>query len=169
MPRPLTSQPLVAERRLFIGDADHGTSSSFSYGVRGRSLRTSASSNGRAFGINGVAGNATDGANFAVYGDLQGTNQGAAIVGYDRSNDPGWSQLTSSTISYAGYFRGKGYFHDNLGIAEDDPQASLHVGAGDVYVEDSASGIILSNGTDCYRVTVDAVGNLVTTVLASCP
>lgn len=151
------------------GEADHGNNSSFSYGVRGRSLRSSPSSNGRAFGVHGVAGNATNGANYGIFGDLQGSQFGSAVVGYDRVGNPGWSELTPNSISYAGYFHGKGYFHDNVGIGESDPQASLHIDSGDVYIEDAASGIILSNGTDCYRVTVDALGNLVTALLPTCP
>lgn len=152
-----------------VGESDHGTSSSFSYGVRGRSIRTTASSNGRAFGVHGVAGNATNGSNYGVFGELSGTNTGSAVVGYDKISSSGWSQILPNNVTYAAYFRGKGYFHDNVGIGESDPQASLHIDSGDVYIEDAASGIILSNGTDCYRVTVDALGNLVTALLPSCP
>ena len=75
----------------------------------------------------------------------------------------------SSTVSYAGYFRGKGYFHDFVGFGEEDPAAKVHVQNGDVYVEGSANGVILDGGGgSCYKIQVDASGTLTTTPV-NCP
>ena len=151
-----------------FGEAHFTDNASFSYGLLGTSVRTIASNNGRSFGVRGIAGNATPGANFGVFGDLTGVNEGAAILGYDRLAEPNWGQ-TIPPRSYAGYFRGKGYFHDNVGIGEEDPQSSLHVNGGDVYVEGSVNGVILESSVGvCWRITVDASGNLITTSV-TCP
>lgn len=55
----------------------------------------------RAIGVLGVAGNATSGYNYGVYGNLQGSQNGAGIVGSVNSLDVSmlWGQ-------YAGYFAG---------------------------------------------------------------
>ena len=57
----------------------------------------------------------------------------------------------------------------NVGISAGAPNAKLQIGSGDVYVENSANGIILKapNGS-CYRVTVNNAGTLVSTLI-TCP
>jgi len=156
------------QTRAIMGDADNDISSSYSTGVEGRSIRLNPSSSGRSYGVQGKAGNATDGANYGVFGLLTGSNNGSAIVGYDNVSYPGWSQVLPNNISYAGYFRGMGYFHNNLGVGAEEPQARVHVSGGDVYVDDPASGVILNSGSGCYRITVDGSGTLITTAIA-CP
>ncbi len=152
-----------------IGEANVGSNANRSLGIYGLSLRPTPIQDGRTTGVQGLGGNATDGANRGVYGILQGSNTGSAVLGYDQVGFPGWSQVTNNTVSYAGYFRGKGYFHDNLGIGEDNPQSKVHVKSGDVYIEGSANGIILESAAGgCYRLTVDNAGNLVTTSVP-CP
>ena len=58
----------------------------------------------------------------------------------------------------------------NIGIGNDsDPAAKLHVTDGDVYMENSATGVILkSAGGNCYRITVGDTGTL-STVSVTCP
>ncbi len=72
----------------------------FYVGVRGSANATNELDQGRAFGVIGEAGNADSGFNYGVYGQLNGTENGAAIFGtlnpYD-SYVPG---------RYAGYFVG---------------------------------------------------------------
>ncbi|MBR5802849.1 MAG: T9SS type A sorting domain-containing protein [Bacteroidaceae bacterium] len=74
----------------------------FYVGVRGSALvhNDDFPNKGRAFGVYGVAGNTTSGYNYGVYGQLNGTKNGAAIFGTLNPNDacvPG---------RYAGYFAG---------------------------------------------------------------
>lgn len=56
-----------------------------------------------------------------------------------------------------------------IGIGDSTPGAKLEVGGGDIYVNNSANGVILksSNG-NCWRITVDNNGGLTTTQV-TCP
>lgn len=57
----------------------------------------------------------------------------------------------------------------NVGIGETTPGTALEVGGGDVYVNNSANGVVLrSPNGSCWRITVDNSGNLTTTAIA-CP
>lgn len=57
----------------------------------------------------------------------------------------------------------------NVGINETTPGTALEVGGGDVYVNNSANGVILrSPNGSCWRITVDNTGTLSTTAV-SCP
>ncbi len=48
-----------------------------------------------------------------------------------------------------------------VGIQEEEPVESLHVGKGDLFLAESASGIILKDEVgNCYRITVDTNGAL---------
>lgn len=153
-----------------IGDANlPGGMGNRARGVSGYAHRDAPSPDGRSTGVYGAASNSTNGSNYGVFGQLSGTNTGTAILGHDNINENGWSQVLNQNVYYAGYFRGKGYFHDNLGIGQDDPKAKIHVKGGDVYLEDSANGIILrSPDTNCHRVTVDNAGSLQVNAVA-CP
>lgn len=72
------------------------------YGIRVEAVRTSSIGSGRAIGISASAGNATAGYNWAVVGNLEGTKNGAAILGC-----LGMSQgYVISDGRYAGYFVG---------------------------------------------------------------
>ena len=79
------------------------------YGVRATSYNSAASSSGRAYGIQAYAGNATSGYNYAVYGKLLGSNNGAGIFG---------ANIAKGDIAvpgkYAGYFRGDVKIEDAL-------------------------------------------------------
>lgn len=57
----------------------------------------------------------------------------------------------------------------NVGIGNTTPGTKLEVGGGDIYVNNSANGVILKapNG-GCWRITVDNAGNLTTTSI-NCP
>lgn len=137
-------------------------------GVRANALRDMDYNSGRSYGVRAAAANSTPGANYGVWAALVGGNSGTAILGYDAINHGGWSEVMSSTVSYAGYFRGKGYFHDFVGFGEEDPAAKVHVQNGDVYVEGSANGIILDSGSGCYKILVNSSGTLTTTAV-TCP
>lgn len=94
-----------------VGSVLTGSSSAKAVGVRGNGYKSTAYTSGRSFGVYGVAGNATNGWNYGVYGDLYGSNNGAAIFGAT----PGLGE-TSVNGMYAGYFRGKVYAEDRVGI-----------------------------------------------------
>mgnify|MGYP000270817002 CR=1 FL=1 len=151
------------------GGGDFGNTANRLIGVQGFAYRDGDYSDGRSTGVRGDAGNSTPGANYGVMGRLLGANSGAAVVGYDIVNHSGWGQVLPNGISYAGYFRGKGYFHDYLGLGEDDPQEKLHVNGGHVFVEGVGNGIIMEATTNvCFLVTLDAAGDLQTSPV-SCP
>jgi len=76
----------------------------------------------------------------------------AAVIGNDRiQNDK----------TFAGYFRGRGYFSDNLGIGTDSPKTKVEVAEGDVYISNIDNGIIMkSPDGGCWKGTLDNSGNL---------
>lgn len=152
-----------------VGDANVGDEGTFSYGVQGSAVRTIVSNNGRSIGVFGVAGNATPGANYGVFGRLIGTNNGTAVLGFDNITQNSWDPVLPSNVSYAGYFRGKGYFHNHVGIGQEDPQASLHIKGGNIYVEDNVNGVILrSPDNSCWIISVDNAG-VVSSSSTTCP
>lgn len=138
-------------------------------GIQGISTTTSAASSGRAFGVRGLAANATPVANFGVWGELQGDNSGTAILGWDRLSNPNWTQLLDESHSWAGYFVGNVHFANRIGIATLIPGAKLQVKQGDVYIEDIGKGIIMKDsGGKCWRYTPDTSGQLVSSSI-TCP
>lgn len=70
-------------------------------GVWGSSGSSSANDFGRAFGVLGLASNATSGYNYGVFGTIEGSNDGAGIVGSTDGNTD-----VEITGKYAGYFVG---------------------------------------------------------------
>ncbi|HEY4788983.1 MAG TPA: tail fiber domain-containing protein [Bacteroidales bacterium] len=88
-----------------------GTSANYCKGVWGSSYSSTALSNGRAYGVHGYAGNATSGYNYGVYGQLAGSNNGAAIYGVV----PGYGDV-NTLGQYAGYFLGNVKVSGYLGI-----------------------------------------------------
>ena len=82
-----------------LGHSD--LSSNNSVGIRGQAYSSTVTYVGRSWGVWGLAGNATSGYNYGVFGTHYGTNDGAGIVGSVNNNQdiyiPG---------IYAGYFEG---------------------------------------------------------------
>ena len=76
-------------------------SSNYLYGIKSVAYSSTAYSTGRTYGIYGLAGNASNGYNYGVYGSLMGTRYGAAVFG--AINGLGDVALTAQ---FAGYFRG---------------------------------------------------------------
>ena len=127
------------------------------------------SSNGRAFGVRGIVANATPGANFGVWGELLGSNNGTAILGWDRKRIPGWGQLLSGLHSWAGYFIGDVHITHEVGIGTLDPSAKLHIADGDIYIEDIGQGVIMkSPNGNCWRYVPGNSGKL-NGELITCP
>lgn len=91
---------------LTIGVLGYGTNlgtSAQCYGLYGNANYSAGPiSSGRSYGVIGIAGNLAPGYNFGVYGLLQGSNNGAAIIGV--SPDFSWSPPNDD--KYAGYFVG---------------------------------------------------------------
>ncbi len=80
-------------------------------GVYGQSYNPSATFSGRALGVFGVAGNATSGWNYGLFGSLTGSNYGAAVYGVTGTTD----QEDTEGI-FAGYFKGNVYISDYLSV-----------------------------------------------------
>jgi len=76
----------------------------YSTGVLGRAMGTGADG-GRTYGVKGYAGGGSNYYNYAVYGELQGTRDGTAILGYDAIDHSGWLG-TLPAGNWAGYFHG---------------------------------------------------------------
>lgn len=83
----------------------------YAYGVRGTATTATPSSDGRAYGVSGIAGNAD--INYAVYGNLTGSNRGAAVFG---STDAITSPSALFNGQWAGYFVGDVNVTDRVGI-----------------------------------------------------
>ncbi len=74
-----------------------------------------------------------------------------------------------SDNTYAGYFLGKSYFSENVGIATDSPSAKLEIADGDIYISDINKGIIMkSPDGNCWRGVLDNSGSLTFTKI-TCP
>ena len=71
-------------------------------GIEGWSRLENPSIDYRAIGVRGIAGNATSGYNWGIFGLLTGTNDGVAVYGTTVPSD--WGEKISGR--YAGYFRG---------------------------------------------------------------
>ncbi len=100
--------------------------SGWSYGVFGSSYQGTAVASGRAFGVKGVAGNADDGNNYGVFGELIGTSNGAAVFGCDlKDHSAGWTGNTNGT--WAGFFWGDVHVSDRLGVGTTTPSYMLEV------------------------------------------
>jgi hypothetical protein len=89
--------------------ASNDISNSFNFGVNASCYSSTALTFGRSFGVYGIAGNATNGYNYGVYGRLFGSNNGAAVVG-SLNYDLGFN----ISGKYAGYFDGAVYATGNL-------------------------------------------------------
>jgi hypothetical protein len=80
---------------------------------------------GRAYGIYGMAANATPGYNYAVMGKLLGSNNGAAIYGAVGGFQDDIEDNTSGR--FAGYFKGKTYISNYLAVGKTSPSYPIDV------------------------------------------
>lgn len=109
--------------RAVFGKITPGTG--YTIGLEGYAYRSSALSSGRSYGVYSTAGNASDGYNYGVFSRLWGSQDGAAVVGYDGVNFGGWNEKVNGT--FAGYFRGNVYTSNRLGIGTEEPNAPLDI------------------------------------------
>lgn len=93
---------------------NYGTENNFIVGVRGetRTPGWTDMNRGRTFGVMGLAGYATSGYNYGVFGRLHGNNYGAAIYGTSDETENG----VYVDGKYAGYFRGNTKITGNLTV-----------------------------------------------------
>lgn len=77
-------------------------SASFLCGINGIALFPEPQSTFRTYGVKGIAGNATNGWNYGVFGQLNGTNRGAGVYGTATSGENG----REVDGRYAGFFNG---------------------------------------------------------------
>lgn len=71
--------------------------------IRGYAAESTIRSNGRSYGVYGVAGNRSSGYNYGIYGELAGTADGAGVFGTAALHPP------KINGKYAGYFYGDTY------------------------------------------------------------
>ena len=71
--------------------------------IRGYAAESTIRSNGRSYGVYGVAGNRSSGYNYGIYGELAGTADGAGVFGTAELHPP------KINGKYAGYFYGDTY------------------------------------------------------------
>ncbi|MHB9055527.1 MAG: tail fiber domain-containing protein [Paludibacteraceae bacterium] len=95
-----TGTPNYSWPMALVGSTDLGGSYSYT-GVRGQALSDNILYAGRAWGLCGLASNATSGYNYGVMGVLYGENNGAGVVGYVANN-----MDVQVPGRYAGYFVG---------------------------------------------------------------
>lgn len=91
-------------------------------GLRVNAYSVSALSRARSFGVYATSGNATSGYNYGLYGDLFGSNNGTALYA---SHSQGLNDYING--KYAGYFNGKVYVSERLGIGYTSPSYALDV------------------------------------------
>lgn len=84
--------------------------------------------------IRGLATNAGGGINYGGYFEAYG-NEGRAVAG-----------AVASSNGFAGYFQGRGFFSDNVGIGTDMPEGRLDVRGGDLIVDSSTGGLRIGYG-----------------------
>lgn len=90
----------------------YGSTGGWPIGMLGSGYRGSTqTSSGRSIGVKGLAGNATNGYNYGVYGTLLGSANGAAIYGVA----PGYGDVDVAGL-YAGYFRGNVKMENDLNV-----------------------------------------------------
>jgi hypothetical protein len=95
-----------------VSTIEYGSTPGFLIGVNASAYRGSTPyGSGQTFGIKGQAGNATSGWNYAVYGELLGSNNGAAIF----ATIPGKGGINVGGM-YAGYFRGNVRIENDLWV-----------------------------------------------------
>jgi hypothetical protein len=131
------STALFGESALPTGFADRvrgvvGTIESgrgYTSGVLGVAYTDTPSSAGRAYGLEGRAGNATDNYNYGVYGMLLGQQGGTAVLGHDYINHAGWNGSTQGT--WAGYFVGNVHTTHQMSIGTINMPAMTTVGGND--------------------------------------
>ncbi|MCF8379910.1 MAG: tail fiber domain-containing protein [Bacteroidales bacterium] len=110
---------ISGNQRGILTAISQGSGGAKLFGIYSSSIRSTPESNGRTYGIWGAGGNATTGYNHGVYGELSGSNYGAAIFGAT----PGKGETYINNI-YAGYFRGKVFIEDRVGIMTTTPDAA---------------------------------------------
>jgi len=131
--------------------------------------------NGENVGIYGYAGQNTV-ANYGIVGMCGGNaSNNIAIYGYTPSSNGGFNAAVYayaggiSNNDWAGYFIGRGYFSDKVGIGTLTPGTSLDVNGGDIRTSNNVivqgtNGIIRNNsGTQLKKVTTIITINLTLT------
>lgn len=141
--------------RGVVGDVPSGAG--WTHGIVGSSTNPMSNTSGRAYGVLGVAGNATDGANYGVVGRINGSNDGAGIVGvdgnlynheYDQGAVPGF---------WAGYFLGNSYFSDKVIIGRRNIPTTAT--AGGITYPVNTFGLYVEGGVLTEELIVTDVAN----------
>lgn len=95
------------------------------------------------YGMYGSASGGT-GTSYGVYGTASGANTAIGVYG----------TATSGTTQWAGYFVGRGYFSDNVGIGTTTPSTQLHI-VGGTDAELASGGFITVGTTSSTNIAID--------------
>lgn len=165
---------VINETETAIFAKVEANSGSFAFGVYGQS--DSASGGGGVFGIApvyGVRGLAVATAGTAIGGDFTSDSvDGVGVFGH-ASADTGVNYAvrghTDSPSGFSGYFEGRGYFSERVGIGTTAPAAPLHVtgggdaspaGGGYVVIGDPAAGNVAIDQNEIMARNNGAVSDL---------
>ncbi|WP_019986989.1 DNRLRE domain-containing protein [Rudanella lutea] len=103
-----------------------------------------------------------------LWGQSVGVSFGQAGIP-DPTSPGGSTAPAGATVPGSSTATGWLRLNGRIGINNSDPRSSLHVSAGDVYIDNIGSGVIMRSPNGyCWRVTVDNTGNFVRTRIA-CP
>ena len=92
-------------------------------GLRVNAYSSTSLTKARSYGVYSVAGNATSGYNYGIFSYIHGSNNGAAIFGMSSS---GMSEVVSGG-KFAGWFMGRVYMSEYLGIGKNSPSYPIDV------------------------------------------
>lgn len=153
------------------GKGVFGTSSA-GYGVHGSAV-SGTGLYGDSSSNNGVEGSSGSSSSSGVWGHNQGggwgvagvttstaVNGSAGVWGLNNGNGVG-VRGTAPALGFAGYFEGRGYFSDKVGIGQSNPAEMLHV-VGNLRID---NGDIRSWGAIDLRPDVDNTGDAIVRIL----
>jgi hypothetical protein len=159
------------------GHGVHGKSES-SVGVSGVSTDGDGVSGGSLYGM-GVRGQSY--VNYGVYGESVNVSGKAGVFGINNDNDgygvhgqsesgdgvyghsngsgkSGVYAVNTNPTGYAGYFNGKSYFSGNVGIGTNSPNEKLHVGGGNILI-DNLYELRLKDTSGNYYSSLEMLNN----------
>lgn len=133
---------------------------------------------GAAGGLNGIGvrGKASGEAPYAVLGEAQTTGAGAVNYGghftaaggagygvFGYASDPNGTNYgvfgrSDSTSGYGGYFEGRGYFSDFVGIGTSSPESPLHIAGGNSNLEVTEGDFKIGDETRRLKMGVSLGG-----------
>jgi len=116
---PYNAYGLDVEQQVLANTSTRTNAAIKAYAVAPEPLTSGYS---KAIGVQGIAGNAQSGYNYGVYAGLNGCNNGTALFA---TTETTYNQLVNGC--FAGYFQGRVYISERLGIGQLNPSYTLDV------------------------------------------